>query len=103
VARSLAGAYGRIGSVIYLDAGEGEGVTARVARDVSGMVPLLGEVVEAVTGLNVHDTLAGANGSTARSPRDLSPLGPSVEKADGAPWTGDRADAPPAPGGTLAG
>jgi flotillin len=103
VARSLAEAYGRIGSVIYLDAGEGEGVTARVARDVSGMVPLLGEVVEAVTGLNLHDTLAGANGSTAGSPRDLSPLGPSVKKEDGAPWTGNRADATPAPGGTLAG
>lgn len=73
MARSLSEAYGRIGSVTYVGTGSGaggEGVTGRVAQEIAGMIPLLGAVFEATTGLKIHDLLT--SGRSLQTP-DVSP------------------------------
>ncbi|HEY8283937.1 MAG TPA: SPFH domain-containing protein [Chloroflexota bacterium] len=62
IAGKLFEAYGRIGNVTYIAAGEGDGVTSRITQDIVGMVPLLGAVFESTTGLKLHDLMVKQNG-----------------------------------------
>jgi flotillin len=67
IAGRLFEAYGKVGSVTYIASGQGEGVTARIAQDVAGMVPMLGAVLESTTGLTLRElvTAQRGGGSTA--------------------------------------
>jgi flotillin len=66
IAGKLFEAYGKIGSVTYVASGDGDGVTSRIAKDVVGMVPMLGAMFESVTGMKLRDLIAArtGNGST---------------------------------------
>ncbi len=57
MARALSEAYSKIGSVTYVASGNGEGVTARMAQEIVGMVPMLGAILESTTGLSVRGML----------------------------------------------
>ena len=66
IAERMAEAYSKIGSVTYVSAGEGEGVTSRVGRDLVGMLPMMSAMFESTTGLKLRDLIDGmkSNGST---------------------------------------
>ena len=72
IAGKLFEAYGKIGSVTYIAAGDGDGVTSRITKDVVGMVPMLGAMFESVTGMKLRDLVAGRSGG------GLGPDGGSV-------------------------
>jgi len=59
IAGKLFEAYGKIGNVTYIAAGQGEGMTGRIAQDVAGMVPMLGAVLESTTGIKLRELIAG--------------------------------------------
>ena len=66
VAGKLSEAYGKIGSVTYIDSGDGNGagVTGRMTKDIAGMIPLLGAVIESATGMKLRELITGlGNGS----------------------------------------
>lgn len=63
IAGKLSEAYSKIGSVTYVAGGDGDSVTSRVARDVVGMVPMLGAMFESTTGLKLGDLIAGIGGN----------------------------------------
>jgi flotillin len=80
IARHLSEAYSRVGNITYVAAGQGEGVTSRIAQELVGMVPMLGAVVESTTGIKLHDLLAG-----------------QVQRDGATATTTEPAGAPPAP------
>lgn len=81
IAGRLSEAYGKIGQVTYIAAGDGEGITSRISRDVVGMVPMLGAMFESVTGMKLKDMLGRQNGSAAiahESSADAAPVPDAV-------------------------
>jgi flotillin len=66
IAERMSEAYSKIGSVTYVSAGDGEGVTSRIGRDIVGMLPMMSAMFESATGLNLRDLIDGmkSNGST---------------------------------------
>jgi len=77
IAGKMFEAYGKIGNVTYIGAGDGESVTSRISRDVVGMIPMLGAMFESVTGMKLRDLIAGHDGhGVARVDPDGPP--PSV-------------------------
>jgi flotillin len=96
VAGKLSEAYGKIGSVTYIDSGNGDGhgVTGRMTKDIAGMIPMLGAMIESATGMKLRDIIMGMRGDgsdgtvtkvvdgngetgTANGPA-AAPLGPAV-------------------------
>lgn len=65
VAGKLSEAYGKIGSVTYIDSGDGDsqGVTGRMTRDIAGMIPLVGAMIESATGVKLRELITGMRGN----------------------------------------
>lgn len=78
IAGKMFEAYGKIGSVTYVASGDGEGVTSRVARDIVGMVPMLGAMFESTTGMKLRDLIMGGglDGHEGGARASLDPDGP---------------------------
>ncbi len=70
VAGKLTEAYGKIGNVTYIDSGsgDGQGVTGRMTKDVAGMIPLLGAMIESATGMKLREMIVGMKGSNGSKP-----------------------------------
>jgi len=65
VAGKLSEAYGKIGNVTYIDSGDGDGqgLTGRMSKDIAGMIPLLGAMIESTTGMKLRDMIVGMRGN----------------------------------------
>jgi flotillin len=85
IAGKLSEAYGKIGSVTYVGTGDGETVTSRVARDVIGMVPMLGAMVESTTGLSVRDLIGRTPGNGHGALVDPDGAPPAVVQGSNSP------------------
>ncbi len=85
IAGHLFEAYGHVGNVTYVASGDGDGVTAKITRDVIGMVPLLGAVFESTTGLKLRDLISHQTGGNGH---DQTPA--IVNDADVASTAGPR-------------
>ena len=59
VAGKLSEAYSKIGNVTYIDSGDGngQGITGRMGKDIAGMIPLVGAMIESATGLKLKDVI----------------------------------------------
>ncbi len=68
IAGKLFEAYGKIGNVTYVGSGDGDGLTSRVSREVVGMVPMMGAMFEATTGLKLRDLITGMESGNGHQP-----------------------------------
>ena len=101
VAGKLTEAYGKIGNVTYIDSGngDGQGVTGRMTKDVAGMIPLLGAMVESATGMKLRDMIMGMKGNNGAKPM-VEPNGASQSRSVAgavAPPATAESTAPPQP------
>jgi flotillin len=93
IAGKLSDAYSKIGSVTYVAAGDGDSVTSRISKDVIGMVPMLGAMVESVTGVNLRDLISGSGRNRTAPAIDPDGPPPSVAAALSVPNRETTADA----------
>ncbi len=73
LAQALSDAYSKVGSITYVANGDEQGVTGRIGQDIAGMIPVLGGMIQSVTGRSLaemfkSDASVQSNGHTPELP-----------------------------------
>ncbi|MGI8826575.1 MAG: flotillin family protein [Chloroflexota bacterium] len=80
LAEKLAQGYAKVGSITYIGSGDGDGgVAGRVGRDMIGMIPALGSMVQSVTGRSLADIFGGTRNGKAGT-GSVTSLTPDAEE-----------------------
>ncbi len=78
--RAAAEAYGKVGSVVYIGGDGDGGITSRITREVVGVVPLVGQMVQSLTGKSLADLFSSGRSAPANGKADETTV--TVQGAD---------------------
>jgi flotillin len=92
IADKLSAGYAKVGSITYIGTGEDGGLAGKVGRDMIGMVPVVGSLVQSVTGRSLPEIFSKRKNIEEREPAAVGTEPPVMNES---PSNG-RSSAPPA-------